>query len=144
MKLVELWGSDVHGVIVHASTGINYTNQCGGTYCYHPTLEGAYVPLNFDPEPFRGLLDVWSNSGQEYADLGLQALLDKAGLGRVLEPLPYPALWQDAKELWSSGWGEAWIPVHVKEQPKNGSHRYTELLRALAGHYAVITYPNSD
>ncbi len=37
--------SDWLGVVVAASTGVQYEHQCGGTACFHRSLEGYYVPI---------------------------------------------------------------------------------------------------
>ncbi len=34
------------GVIVEAPTGVVYKQQCGGTHCYHHSIEGYFVPVS--------------------------------------------------------------------------------------------------
>lgn len=46
MKIVEL--SDIHpllGVITPCKSGVEFTNQVGGTACAHPVEEGVFVPM---------------------------------------------------------------------------------------------------
>ena len=42
---IRLWHTGGIGLIIPHSSGIIYTNQTGGHGCYHPELEGMYVPL---------------------------------------------------------------------------------------------------
>lgn len=46
-KLIDVEIQEIRGLylIVHHSTGVEYTHQCAGTACFHPSLEGYLVPL---------------------------------------------------------------------------------------------------
>jgi hypothetical protein len=43
--LVQLWGARRFGLIVLTPSGVYYSNQTGGHACYHPTVEGVFIPL---------------------------------------------------------------------------------------------------
>lgn len=38
--------SDWLGIVVASSTGVQYEHQCGGTACFHRSLEGYYAPVD--------------------------------------------------------------------------------------------------
>mgnify|MGYP003417283417 CR=1 FL=1 len=44
-KIIELLDYDGLGLIVKYPTGIIYTNQVAGYGCFHPNVEGFFVPL---------------------------------------------------------------------------------------------------
>lgn len=46
--VVDLWESVGLGLIIAYPSGVQYSNQTGGTSCLHPSLEGVYVPLRND------------------------------------------------------------------------------------------------
>lgn len=152
MKKIELWANSVQGLIVQVPSGVLYMNQTGGTYCGHPELEGVYVPLPQHCDVEGALLDEWFFDGGNvnysrsayYSRLEeIAKLLEHAGLSSVLESIP-ASRWELAKELWKTGWGEAWIPVQVKEVKRIPGQEYTEMVASLSGHFAILTYQNSD
>lgn len=45
---VELWDHVGLGTIIEFPSGVDYSNQTGGTSCLHPSMEGVFVPLRND------------------------------------------------------------------------------------------------
>jgi hypothetical protein len=43
--LIQLWGAPRFGLIVLRPSGVYYSNQSGGHGCYHPMVEGVFIPL---------------------------------------------------------------------------------------------------
>jgi hypothetical protein len=43
--LIRLWNTGGIGLILLYPSGIWYTNQTGGYSCFHPEVEGMFVPL---------------------------------------------------------------------------------------------------
>ena len=43
--LIKLWDSVGLGLVIIYPSGVRYTNQTGGTSCWHPQEEGVFVPL---------------------------------------------------------------------------------------------------
>ena len=53
---IELWEGIGFGVIISFPSGVRYSNQTAGTACFHPSLEGVYVPLANDYDFANGRL----------------------------------------------------------------------------------------
>lgn len=143
--------NEVPTLIVQMQAPATYTTQAGGTHCVHPHVQGVLVPLlagAFDPAG--KLHELWfSASGYsnpaafafEYMERIplIRRLLEEAELDGILEPI-------DSKEgimMWLVEWGEAWVPVCIKEDPSPEVVNYTAI-KALKGRYAILTYQNSD
>ena len=45
IPLIRLWNTGGIGLILLYPSGIWYTNQTGGYSCFHPEVEGIFVPL---------------------------------------------------------------------------------------------------
>lgn len=43
--LVQLWDAKQFGLIVLRHSGVYFSNQTGGYACYHPIVEGVFIPL---------------------------------------------------------------------------------------------------
>jgi len=143
--------NEIPMLIVQLQAQVTYTTQAGGTHCVHPYVQGVLVPLlagEFDTEG--KLHDLWFPSSG-YSNLAafafeymervplIRRLLEEAELDGILEPI-------DSKEgimMWLAEWGEAWVPVCIKEDPNPEAMNYTAI-KALKGRYAILTYQNSD
>lgn len=130
--LIELWNLDCFtGLIVPAKTGIFYTNQCGGTACTHPEIEGFYVPIQQCSPDDDPLLDIWVKRYEPDV------------VARFIAECFYPLDTHVAPlEEYIGQWGEAWVPVKVIRSMLGPQH--APELEALIGRTAIITYQNSD
>lgn len=129
---VELWGH--HGffaAIVPCASGVVWTNQCGGTYCAHPEVEGILIPLPLDWLPETNFLEnCWEDSPAGHCrDCALEFLRDSSVHMAELDT------------EYTDRWGEAWVPVRFPECTDRAPHPVIELL---AGKRAILTYCNSD
>jgi hypothetical protein len=125
-KRVTLWEAGGVGLIVSSPTGVVYTNQCGGTCCSHPELEGFYVPLSTnEPESPDPLYDMWGDYEWHESD-ATQFLRDN-------DLFEYFKL----DDTYEGNIGEAWVPVIILKNDNSA-------LQDLEGMHGVITYQNSD
>jgi len=135
---IELWDYSNSGIIFPLKTNIVWTNQCGGTSCSHPELEGIFVPLNLTPEGY-GVNCLWCDAwGFTYLDYlhEIQAVEDLQGfLGRVSEE-------EFHKLINEQQCGEAWIPVKIIMSKNNIT--FPKQLEPFIGDIGIFTYPNSD
>jgi hypothetical protein len=147
---IELWEHVGLGIILSWPTGIIYTNQTGGTSCFHPEMEGAFVPLRNDcTEEGRILMspenELWNYfTGPRWrgdgATLGLEAadadfiddLLRKAKL--------FPTVRVDRDRLKDSH--EAWVHVIVAGDESNDSPIFAWF--APYPRAGLLTWQNSD
>lgn len=120
------WQGPMLFLIAKPGTGVVFTNQTGGTTCYHPTVEGYAIPLPV----FAGdtdddsLGDFWA---PEIADIHVQSWLEEHGIDDWFDP------W-----IGHNG-GEAWIPVRIKQDLT-----YPSYLVGHRGECGFLTYENSD
>lgn len=132
MPLVQLYDlCDVYQNLVFIAsmkTGVRYSNQVGGTYCDHPELEGALVPLPFSIME-RG--DPLYDKHEEGHDM---VLVEKFLKAHDLEKyFTTRGVAREAAFLTA----EAWVPVRVLKT----TH---EVLKDFEGVSGVLTYQNSD
>lgn len=133
--------SEMLGLIVLMPSGVVFTNQTGGTACMHPDAEGIFVPLYFSGKWPIELESFWWKGWEHYDSPQVQVCLDGMELNHILEPVPLTDFRMTTlAEL--DGWGEAWIPVRIKEAPEHTDN--WEALHDFVGHYAILTYSNSD
>ncbi len=126
------------GLVVPHPTGIWYKQQTAGHLCNHPVMEGFYVPLPPTCSPSERL----ENEGGRYSITRVQALLDSnEALRRVLRPLTRK---EQAETVGWQHFEEAWVPLVVRKDPKEGAWEEAELLKPLRGRVVLLTYPNSD
>lgn len=108
----------------------------------HPDAEGVFVPLLYGrgTEP-QELVDQWHNHLESYDPDKVSVWLKELALDELLEPI---SIWdiRGTTLEGQDGWGEAWLPVRIKEAPENTDN--WELLHDFVGHYAILTYSNSD
>jgi hypothetical protein len=111
-------------------------NQCGGTTCAQPMVNGLYVPLptnwrpNVDP-----LLDYWEDDYDP--ELVAKYLNGMNGISDIFEPMTdFLACYEIMKEKKFS-WGEAWIPITIV------SNNF-DILKGANNKQAILTYDNSD
>lgn len=146
MKLVHLWEFESElfaGFLYPCNSGVQWSNQVGGTSCGHPIIEGIFVPL---PPVMskRGVRDPLedeyiSHPMYEYGHKKLvDQFLDVHKLTDWFEPL---TSWHEvpgSQRLVA----EAWVPVRVKHV-----QQYAEMgtvLRPFSGEAVILTYANSD
>lgn len=137
-------------LIVRDSLGVCYRTQAGGVRCTKPHQQGFLVPLvtiGGENHLLKEFTDDWyegvRTAGAAYASRrdALDLLLKAWHLDTVLEPLCV----YTAEKFDLCAWGEAWIPVRIKEDidplDMNGTALSHSLLQ---GSYAILTYQNSD
>lgn len=127
-KKVTLWEDNSFGIglIVNFSTNVTYTNQCGGTCCAHPELEGFFVPLSMaEPSSPDPLNDHWGEY-EWLMDEGIQFLMENE-LDKYFK----------LDDTYDGHIGEAWLPVIILKNDHPA-------LQDLEGMHGVITYENSD
>jgi hypothetical protein len=150
--VIQLWESVGLGLIVEHPSGIIYSNQTGGTSCFHPEVEGVFVPLRnemdhegprlISPEndlfayfegPKHGGAGATSGLDSDDADF-IDDLLRKHSLGDIVAV--------DRERLRESH--ESWVHVTVKQEEK--SDHGIKIFRGL-GPYprpGVLTWSNTD
>lgn len=138
--VVELWDLQIHlTLIVHAPTGVFYSNQTGGTACAQPRLEGYAIPLNTyflpDPDPF---LDRWPGASKDEITKWLEAD-ELIAHFEALDPKSEEAIAAGIAEP-----GEAWVPVRVREHKSELGEGLSSFLYGHGGKLGVLTYKNSD
>ena len=130
MKKISIYELERSGLIIRMPTGVIYTNQCGGTHCAHPEVEGALLPLSVEvvEDP---LYDWWgTHCRPEDARHMLRGLkLDD---------------WLRFDQEYIHPWGEAWIPTLIRDDIPPDALYPGDELRQFAGFRAIFTYPNSD
>lgn len=94
------------GIILLCKSGVEYTNQTGGTACAHPVAEGAFVPCTVPTSIQDMFLDEWGGFTPEQADTRKQAV-DAAFIANGL------ALELDLSRMSDRDAGEAWVPILV-------------------------------
>jgi hypothetical protein len=147
--VVELWDQgegDWLGIIIPLKSGVVLTNQVGGTACFHPSVEGIYLPL---PPTYEQKDDpLYERTFEVYVPEMVQIFLDKQEMNHQFMPLDKV----DAKQFSSSGTqlAEAWVPVRIRSF-ENDKARFAsaassshEMLRPFEGCTAIIVYGNSD
>jgi hypothetical protein len=138
---VYLWHSKGLGVILLCPSGVLYSNQTGGYSCFHPAMEGIYIPMQNEAVDQEGALAAfftgpkwqgWCNDGinEETADF-VDAVLGQSPYTRVLKV--------DRARLADSH--EAWIHVTVEKAVEGADNEIISELSATAG---VVTWENSD
>jgi len=131
------------GLIILAKTGVYYTNQVAGVACFHPIVEGYFVPfylgyrnwreLNWELQELGDSIGTWIGLSSEDADK-LDSLFEKYEVPLRVE-----------RSLLESSY-EAWVYVRVLDLEKcgvqfkgmkDGSSDDDQPL-------AVLVYENSD
>ena len=138
---VHLWQSKGLGLILSFDSGVLYSNQTGGYACYHPAVEGIYVPLideMVDQEQelytyFTG--PKWQGWCNEKIDEETAQFVD-----RVLAKSPHSQMLKVDRDYLDHS-HEAWIYVEVDLENEEA---YTDLFSELSAIKGVLTWQNSD
>jgi len=139
--LVRLWCLNGIGLIVAHPTGVQISNQVGGYACFHPSIEGVFVPL-MEPEvdqqtrlyryfvgpKWQGHCYGWID--EETADF-VDSVLD---LSRTTKPIRV-----DRTRLQNSM--EAWIYVVFDRAARPDDYALYDQFPSGTG---VLTWANSD
>ena len=135
-RVIDLGWYEGLGLIILHPSGVLYTNQVGGHGCFHPEVEGVFLPLKTCEnrtelksleEHFKGS---WDSLNEFEANL-VDTVLQKSG-----QDLSWISV--DRSRLKDSF--EAW--VYVKLNPKK-THAH-ESLTGFDGSLGILTWPNSD
>jgi len=147
MKIIDLTCFEDHfgvGIIFPAKTGFTFSNQVGGTYCAHPTLEGIYIPLR----PFDSDLDLKEDPLQDhkkktYEDSHAEMIQEFLSWAELDKFLKVPSKLDFDLAIPNSYLAEAWVPVQVKSVPP---HQFGNgaVLENLVGKIGILTCQNSD
>ena len=114
--VVQLWESQTASLLVEAPTGAIYTNQCGGTACSHPEVEGFEVPVSYfdDGEAYKLLCDFWFEPVGDPCWVNLieerLTALNTVVAGYINAPNNMH-MKVDESRIYTMAWGEAWVPV---------------------------------
>lgn len=152
MALIRLWELAGLALIVERSTGVQYSNQTGGTMCLQPEIEGILIPIRNDVE-----LESWRLlspenelyryfEGPPHQGTGACSGLSHEDADFIDEVLRQYKMNEylsvDRSRLAESH--EAWVFVLVNEEPARDS--ITPLFTDLGPYPArgVLTWSNTD
>jgi len=132
------------GLIILAETGVYYTNQVAGVACFHPVVEGYFVPfylgyknwreLRWELEMLGDSIGTWLGLTTEDADK-LDSLFEKYEVPLRVE-----------RSLLESSY-EAWVYVRILDLERCGVRFEGVKERSLLHDdqpLAVLVYENSD
>lgn len=107
-------------LLVHAATGVRYTNQCGGLMCDQAVAEGYVIPMRADVPAFKGVVATMYECADiaDLADDALVALKSFIEEMSVFGPLgdeEWHHLTLDEGRI--SAVREAWVPVKITGHP---------------------------
>lgn len=129
--MIPLYNLNEIGIIIPMKIGNTYTNQVGGSACFHASATGIYIPLGEwsgkRKDPFLGLSEF------PYDENKVKGFLKEYELWKILETYPT----EDKKYY------EGWVWARIKRDIK-GNMKAPPGLRAFAGILCVVAYPNSD
>lgn len=138
-KKVEIFMCTTVGIIVPCKSGVVWSNQVGGTACFHPEVEGIFIPLpdnrcfvdGYDKDGFGVIRERCEVKHPESSELILK-FLKATGLNKLFE-----------MRLNMKGvvMHEAWVPLKIKKKLAHPPH---ELLNDFRGRDVILTYENSD
>lgn len=135
-RVIELDSFNGLGLIVLHPSGVLYTNQVAGNGCFHPEVEGVFVPLETDvnryelnalEQHFKGS---WNSLNESEADL-IESILRKSRCGLN---------WISVNRTRLKESFEAWVYVNLN--PK--TDRMFEYLTGFDNSQAILTWQNSD
>jgi hypothetical protein len=136
VELLEI--ADLFGMIVVQPSGVLWVGNAGGASCYHPEVEGIFVPLDHTMLPAQDILvyDFWFSKDLmiDQKDFIAEYLHQNCYLDTFFEPDPDMAP--------ETEFGEAWIPVKVRDSVDEG-FTFATVMRPFVGRRAVIVYTNS-
>lgn len=139
--LVDFSYQDKCGVVVEHPTGIIWTSQVGGIACAHPEVEGFFIPLDWNQSvscyPFQDAW--WPTSVVDESEPWCVKTYDRREIQNWLDSVPELAAVLEAREDFKGWWGEAWIPVRVRE-----GIRQFDPLHGVSGMLAILLLDNSD
>ena len=109
--VIRLWRTEVLGLILLRPSGVRYSNQVGGTACFHFEEEGYYVPV---AEKAQALAQLFTSGACGEGLVASEA--DK--IDEVLVTLRLQFLKVDRSRLKNSC--EAWVYVDVSSMASQG------------------------
>lgn len=135
---IELYDLIQTILIVQEKTGIVYTNQVGGTRCFHPEIEGYIVPVEYDipiDEPKNSLTYKLCQMFPE----GNPGSIGEAEALKIQEHLSASPFTSDIEVDWSklNESLESWVYVNVSGELAAKINRSTN-------NKVILTWPNSD
>ena len=138
-SLVNLYAYEGLGLILKMPSAVCFSNQCAGTGCFHPEVEGVLIPLpeKLDKSETKALESFFPGDWSTLAELEVEsfnALLNTIGLDFLAT---------DEAELENSY--EAWVHVLVdaSRQPYAGD-RTAATFDGFRSERGVLTWQNSD
>lgn len=135
-RVVDLDLFDGLGLIVLCPSGVFYTNQVGGHGCFHPEVEGVFVPLRTDinryelntlEQQFHGSWEAINEAEADLVDTVLRRSSQNLG-------------WISVDRICLKDSFEAWIYVKL-------NHNHATTHKSLIGFNdarGVLTWQNSD
>jgi hypothetical protein len=135
-RVIELDSFIGLGLIILHPSGAIYTNQVAGNGCFHPEVEGVFVPLETDVNRYelntlqQYFTGSWHSLNEPEANL-VDTVLQRSRLGLDWISVDRSRL-KDSFEAW----------VYVKLNPKKG--RMLEVLTGFDDSLGILVWPNSD
>lgn len=129
---VELFDFDGIGLIISFPSGVIYTNQVGGFGCFHPELEGIFVPLSIGNKKILFALQQHFKGNWQHIENSDAEIIDK-----LLRSDGFEFIKVDRMKLNESF--EAWIFVEIEELSRD-----LQLLNGFGNTKGVLTWMNSD
>lgn len=138
MKRVDLYSLTQAAIIIPCSSGVLYTQQCGGTECLRRQMEGVIAPINYEflPENHLDSLEYRlmslfpeGNPGAIEREMieRIQRMLDESPFTRGIN-INHGRLVDSV---------ESWLYVKITSDLDGMLHGFSEA-------EAVLTWPNSD
>lgn len=137
--LIDLYDRNEPFLIIKRKSGVVYTNQTGGCYCNHPSVEGVAFPIYISEE----LVNEIENVVIEVDD----PMYDKETIKFIYDTIDTELQYT----LQGSGYvatvdrtckqEEAWITLNFVKVAEPSNDNFLCKLDSFVG---ILTYPNSD
>ena len=148
---IEIWDSVGLGIIIKYPSGVLVSNQTGGTACFHPSLEGVYLPIHndyhTDSQKFISPENEFSRcfTDQKYNGSGAQNGIDEEDLirlERLLKKFSLDGFIKINKNKLQES-HEAWIHILINEEKQQP---FTKLVKGFEPYprEGILTWANSD
>lgn len=129
---VELVGFDGIGLIISFPSGVIYTNQVGGFGCFHPEMEGFFVPLSLGHKNILFALQQHFKGNWHHIENSDADIIDK-----LLRTDEFEFVKVDRSKMNESF--EAWIYIDIEQLSRD-----LQLLNGFGNTKGVLTWMNSD
>ena len=137
MPRIQIWESTSLGLVISCPTGIMVSNQVAGHACYHPEIEGVYLPLQVEADELERHFvgPKWQGWCMEGIDKESADFLDEF----LLRNGNTKGIRVDRERL-ADSW-EAWIHVRISAGTGDADSQQFSGFGEATG---VLTWQNSD